>query len=314
MTLDPYGLRYHPYIDPAVLTPTHQGKTRETYQALTPGNIVQVVSDRVSTHNIVHWSPIPCKGEVLTMLTLFWFNNMGWHYPHHLVASGRGVYKHVPDVVRDKYPDLHYRALVVRELDMLPIEFIFRRYLTGSLLKAYNAGKDPYGIELPPGLTQMSRFEDRAVFTPTDKSETDDPLSEVEVLTTYPNESMFANGAFATAEKHLAKSGIALVDTKLEIGRAQDGSPVLADEVFTPDSSRYVYVKDVVEGQEPPWLDKQYVRNEAERIWDGGKKRPLDFSDEVVQRTTATYEQLLVDITGATRHEWREAMDATGSL
>jgi phosphoribosylaminoimidazole-succinocarboxamide synthase len=311
MTKHPYALQPHTALTD--LTLRHSGKVRETYDTTDPEFLLQVASDRISTHNIVHQSVVPNKGEVLTMLTIFWLAKILHDLPNHLVAWGTGIYDFVPRAIRDQYPDLHYRAIVVERLDMIPIEFIFRRYLTGSLLKAYQNGNDPYELDLPQGLVQMSRFES-TLFTPTDKSETDEPLVSDTVRAEYDAPTWLASIVFHRIELYLLERGISIVDTKLEIGvHDTEAEPydegVIGDEVCTPDSSRYIWTKDIRTGTEPPWLDKQCVRNEAERTWAGGTKVPLIFSDGVVGQTVRTYELLLHAITGMTRLEWRRILD-----
>jgi phosphoribosylaminoimidazole-succinocarboxamide synthase len=302
-----------PYIDPRYLTPVHRGKVRDTYtggETTLDTHLIQVASDRISTHNVVHTSLIPHKGEVLTMLSLFWFTHILKDHPNHLVAWGTGIddYIESSDII-NTYPELPYRTLVVKKLNMIPVEFIFRRFLTGSLLKHYQRGEDPYGLSVPAGLTQMSRFDD-VLFTPTDKSETDDPLRAQAMTDRYFHPKLSALRAYTLVEAHLVTCGISLVDTKLEFGYDADGTLCLADEVFTPDSSRYVHTTDIQEGVEPPWLDKQSVRNEVERLCAGGPIVPCTFSEEVIEETSDLYCTLLHTITGKTLKEWRALLEA----
>lgn len=261
----------------------HQGKTRDTFELPDhPGLLLVVATDRVSTHNVVHTSTVPEKGYVLTALTVWWLANMLSDMSHHLVAFGPGIAPYLP---AGEYPeDLARRALVVRELTMYPVEFIWRRRLMGSLWKAYQRGEDPYGLNLPPGLSQYHRFAE-PVFTPTDKSETDDPLPHECIRNRYAEAVELAKRAFLRAEAHAARFGLELVDTKLEFGvNPQTGEPTLGDEILTTDSSRYVAQDDFAAGREPAWYDKQVLRDEAERQWAGGKKVPLTFSDEALRQ------------------------------
>ncbi len=299
-----------PYIDFHVLFPAHQGKVRETY-IHSPERLIQVASDRISTHDVVHHSHIPHKGEVLTILTIFWLTNILETLPNHLIAWGRGVEAYFPSEVIDQYPDLRYRTLVVQNLEMIPVEFILRRYLTGSALKHYRADEDPYGLVLPPGLAQMTRFEEPQ-FTPTKKleRENDPPLRSTHIAAKYPKVLKLIARAFDLVEQHLVERTVSLVDTKLEIGVATgDKVHILADEVFTPDSSRYVYTADIQEGVEPTWLDKQVVRNEVEHLCAGGPIVPCTFSEEVIEQTGCQYLALLELITGKTLQEWHSFLD-----
>lgn len=305
------SLSYTPVIPVGLVLPWHQGKARDTYTAKDEKYLMQVASDRISTHNVVHKSTVPEKGEVLTMLTVFWLTEV-LKLPHHLVSWGSRIFDYVPEPLLPrqshlKSSGLHYRALIVRKLDMVPREFILRRYLTGSLLKAYRAGEDPYGIHLPDGLNEMKYF-DTPIFTPTEKSEDDDPVDSKDTEIRFPDEVRLAYTAFQRVERHLREVGISLVDTKLEFGRAGYES-VLADELFTPDSSRFVCADTISEGSAPPWLDKQVVRDEAERLWSGGQKFPLEFTPEVIEKTASVYKQLLHTITGRSIEEWRKQFD-----
>lgn len=296
-------LLYKPYIDPVDIIPIHQGKVRESLPSTGFGTRIQVATDRISTHNKVHKSLIPNKGEVLTLLTVFWLTKILSSLPDHLVAWGRSIYEYLPAGIEKKYPYLHYRALVVLELDMVPYEFVFRRFLTGSLLKNYRAGKDPYGISLPPGLTEMSRFSDW-MFTPTEKSETDDPVISSMVKAVYPLEVSVVYQACQLVERYLLSLGITLIDTKVEMG-----GNVLADELFTPDSSRFAWTSEIREGVSPPWLDKQLVRDYVEKKCGKGQERSLFLPEHLVSSVGSLYQQVLYDITKLTLLEWRQLCD-----
>jgi phosphoribosylaminoimidazole-succinocarboxamide synthase len=149
----------------------------------------------------------------------------------------------------------------------------------------------------------MSRF-DSIVFTPTDKSETDDPVRAVDILSRDQEESELARAAYGLVETFLAGKGITLIDSKLEIGNR-----AVADEVVTPDSSRFAWTREINEGQVPPWLDKQSVRDYAEGIWGEGRKVPLELSVDIVDKTSNTYTKLLSDITSLTIEKWRDKLD-----
>lgn len=276
----------------------HQGKVRDTHQVgETAEHLLIVATDRISTHNVVHKSEIPLKGEILTALTIFWHQFLvAMEIPTHVVAFGREIYRYLPP---GDYPsDLHRRAMVVRSLKMIPVEFIFRQYMTGSLwANYYSKGlANPYGIEFPKGMDLMEKFKGFC-FTPTDKSETDEPLDASSTKDKY-REAHASSLLILTAIKfHLASKGLALVDTKLEFG-LDEGVVTLADEIVTPDSSRIVPISSIVLGQNPPWLDKQLVRDEAERQWAGGEKIPLTFSQETIGQTTDVYGSVFEMITG----------------
>jgi phosphoribosylaminoimidazole-succinocarboxamide synthase len=275
------------------LTCIHQGKVRDTYSIPDhPEFLLVVATDRVSTHNIVHESVIPKKGFALTAITVAWMQFGLQGIKTHLVASRKNIYDFLPE---QSYPeDLEHRAIVVKKLTMIPVEFIFRSRMAGSLWKDYyqKGVPNPYGLKLPGGLELMSPFED-TIFTPTDKSETDDPLLADEVKARYPAAYELALKVYETGRAEAAQHGIEIIDGKFEIGIDSKGEPVLGDECLTPDSCRFVRRGVVQVGKEPPWLDKQYLREEAERMWAGGKKTPLTFSSDVTAETTTRYTEIV---------------------
>ncbi len=286
--------------EPAVpgLECVHQGKVRDTFAI--PGHpefLLTVATDRVSTHNIVHESVIPKKGYALTALTVFWMREQLPGIMTHLVASGSRIWNYIP---RQASPDdLLFRALVIRRLTMIPVEFIFRSRMAGSLWKDYyqKGLSNPYGLGLPSGLQLMSPFE-HTVFTPTDKSETDDPLDAVATAERYPEAYRLALRTYETGLAFAARCGIEIIDGKFEVGIDSMGQVVLGDECLTPDSCRFVRADGLTVGQEPAWLDKQYLREEAEHVWASGKKSPIAFSPAVIEETTLRYEQIVEALTG----------------
>lgn len=299
----------HPSSIPG-LTPIHQGKVRDTFLTVVPGALLLVATDQISTHNVVHESRIPLKGQVLTAISKFWSHELCDEdiVRHHILASGQGIRDFLPKIDRPYPEDIHLRSIVVKELRMTPIEFIFRRRMAGSFWgDCYSKGiPNPYGVELPDGLEFMSPIEP-AIFTPTDKSETDDPLNANAVRLTYPWQVEVAEELYRRGIKHALRCGIDIIDTKLEIGIDQYGDVIVGDEILTPDSSRFVQSADIVVGQEPPWADKQIVRDEAVRLW-GGKKKgpPLTFSKEIIERTTETYLRVFRQLTGMSLADFQQ--------
>jgi len=290
----------------------HQGKTRDTFQAqwskneryqsglwrLMPPRLI-VVTKRLSTHNVVHKSLIPYKDEVLTALTIFWLVDVLGKagIPHHLITYGSGIYDYLPGKPSDYPANLHYRAVVVKTLDMYLVEFILRKYLAGSLWRLLRDGKkNPYGrLGRKPVLMMSFR---NPLFTPTDKSETDDPKRASIVRKKNPSVVAMFRKAYNLAREHTNKVGIEIVDLKGEAGRDERGQPVIADEFGTPDCCRFCEKDKIVLGQEPPWLDKELARQEAERVWGSGPKIPLEFSPEVVRRLSTTYLDIFERIVG----------------
>jgi phosphoribosylaminoimidazole-succinocarboxamide synthase len=281
------------------LTLAYQGKTRDTYD-IGDGCLLIVATDRISTHNIVHLSTIPGKGGVLTALTVFWFTEVLDELPNHLVAYGNRIYDYLPGNRSDYPDDLRLRAIVVRKLSIIPVEFIFRGYLAGSLYdKFYAKGiVNPYDVALPDGLTKMSSFN-RPVFTPTEKSDTDDPVKAADIVRRHHRATEMAAAAFNETRQYANTRGIEIIDGKFEIGIDRVGQHFIADEVATPDSSRFTLLEKIVEGQDPPWLDKQIARDEAERVWSTVQKQPLLFAPLLVHRMVDTYRQLFAQLTGS---------------
>lgn len=302
------SLKFVPTV--AGLKCVHQGKVRDTFVIPNYPNLLLVVAtDRVSTHNVVHESIIPHKGEALTVLTVFWMGEQLKGIDTHLVAWGRNIYHYLSGMVGDPPPDLHLRAIVVEKLTMLPIEFIFRSRMAGSLWKEYYSKglPNPYGLTLPTGLQLMSPFGE-PIFTPTDKSDVDDPLKTTDVMTCHSEACEIARVVYEKGKKFAATKGIAIIDGKFEIGLRRDGHVCLGDECLTPDACRFVRADGITVGQEPAWLDKQYLREEAEREWNGGKKVPLTFSDKVCAETSLRYDEIVSALTGQSLEEYQSTV------
>lgn len=291
--------KFPPYLNNLPLL--HQGKVRDTYSI--PGHpnlLLMVATDRISTHDVVHQSPVPKKGEFLTAMTVFWLREVFEGIPTHMVASGRKVFDHLQKDWSCPV-DLHLRAIAVRRLEMVPYELIFRARMAGSLLKNfYSRGvENPYGLELPSGLQLMSPL-DPPIFTPTEKSETDDPVSADMVRRRYPGAVVLADQAYQQGREYALTKGISIIDTKCEVGMDVDGILSLGDEWLTGDCSRFVRTDDIELGQEPPWMDKEVFRQDAVRQW-GGKTKgsPLIFSNKVIEAGISTYREAFETLTGS---------------
>jgi phosphoribosylaminoimidazole-succinocarboxamide synthase len=286
----------------------HSGKVRDTYATSQDGYRLIVATDRISTHNITHLSQIPSKGYVLNTLSIFWFRNIiakKLHLRHHMVACGNDIHRYLPGRPSDYPNDLHLRAMVVRELKMIPVEFIYRRYLTGSLYDKYHSKgiPNPYGLVLDPNLPLMAKLYP-FIFTPTDKSATDEPLNSYRVTEEYAGACRIASQIFAEIGGFLNTCGAEMIDSKFELGLDRDGNIIIADEVCTPDSSRFANIADIRVGENPPWLDKQVARNWAESVWGKEKKEPLSFSSAQVSRMTEVYLTTFRRITGKSLDEF----------
>jgi phosphoribosylaminoimidazole-succinocarboxamide synthase len=281
----------------------HSGKVRDLYELTHgphEGRLLMVASDRISIFDFVLDSTIPDKGELLTRMSLWWFEQLADLVPHHVVSTD------VPEQVRG-------RAVVCERLGMYPVECVARGYLTGSGLLDYQAtasnGHSVCGIPLPAGLEDGSRLSE-AIFTPATKAdlgEHDENVSYAAVVETVGAERAdelrrVTLDVYARAEGIARERGIILADTKLEFGSRGDGTTVLGDEVLTPDSSRFWPAAEWQPGRAQPSYDKQIVRNWAlstESGWDRASgEPPPSLPAEVVERTRARYVEAYELLTG----------------
>lgn len=283
----------------------HQGKVRDTFSL--PGHPdmrLQAATNRVSTFNYAHLSPIPDKGAALTALVAYWAGVMDeFNLPHHVIAVGHDVERFLPP---GEYPsELFSQAIVALNCEVIPRELIWRTRLAGSLWVSCQKGEpNPYGLVIPDGLRLMSPFPE-PVFTPTDKSDTDDPVLSAMVMTEYPEAVRLSLDAYTIGAHRLDLCGIELIDGKFEVGVDADGKTRLVDEWLTPDCCRMVRKGSVVVGEDPPWLDKEYVRAASKAAWGDGPKYPLTFSDDVIRQTTERYRDLVLMITGSSLDWWK---------
>ncbi len=280
-------------------THLHSGKVRDLYAQGETDHLLMVASDRISAYDFVLEPGIPDKGEILTRMSLWWFDQLTDLVPNHVVST------EVPGVVRG-------RALVVRKLDMFPVECVARGYLTGSGLIDYRATGEVCGVPLPDGLVESSRLAE-PIFTPATKADLGDHDENVDfdhVVRTIGADDAEALRAltlqvYARADAIARERGIILADTKLEFGRLPEtGEIVLGDEVLTPDSSRFWPAEAYVEGQVQESFDKQIVRNwltSAASGWDKASDTPPPaLPPEVVDRTRARYVRAYELLTGET--------------
>lgn len=287
-----------------------QGKSRDTFEI--PGHddkLLVVATPRISTHNIVHRSRIPCKDEVLTALMIHWCSEV---LPRagirtHLLACGQAIYDYLPEDSSEYPGDLHRKAIIVRKLAIIPFEFVFRNYMAGSVYRDFHAKglPNPYGVDFKPDLPLMYEFA-RATFTPTEKSDTDEPVNAKRIMDTYPQEVELAEKSLNTIRHYMNERGIELVDSKCELGRDAKGVLFIADEIATPDSSRLCELTAIREGHEPPWLDKQLARDEAERLWAGAKREPLVFSKDIEKHLSNTYLKLFERLVGTSLRAFQQ--------
>jgi phosphoribosylaminoimidazole-succinocarboxamide synthase len=261
-----------------------------------------VATDRISTYDVVHPTPIPDKGAVLTGLSDFWFTLTGETVPNHVLSVTDGV----PDDVRG-------RAMVVRKLKMVPLECVVRGYITGSGWKDYQRDGTVSGIRLPEGLQESQQLPE-PIFTPSTKAEVGhdetvdldraaELVGDQAVLDELRERSL---ALYTRAAEHARERGVILADTKFEFGFDADGTLRVGDEVLTPDSSRFWPADGYAPGRSQPSFDKQYVRDWAAGTgWD--KKPPAPaIPDDVVAATREKYVQAYERIAGEPFSAWTD--------
>jgi phosphoribosylaminoimidazole-succinocarboxamide synthase len=269
----------------------NSGKVREIYEI--EDDLLLVASDRISIYDVIMPTTIPDKGKVLTQMSNFWFENTADIVPNHFLSND------VPDEVSG-------RAVRVRKLEMYPVECVVRGYLSGSGWKEYQESGAVCGVGLPEGLKESDKLP-RPIFTPATKAELGDHDENVD----------FDRAAEIVGDRHLmeelrrisieiyeygaahaAERGIILADTKFEFGSYDGAEIVLADEVLTPDSSRYWPIDQYEPGKTQPSFDKQYVRDWANAAgWDHNPPAP-ELPEDVVAQTQAKYREAFERITG----------------
>jgi len=284
----------------------HSGKVRDVYDAR-DGRLLMVTSDRISAFDVVIDEPIPNKGRVLTAMTAFWFERFADLVPGHLISTGVGD---LAEVLGGAVPDnLVGRTMLCRRAEMLPIECIVRGYITGSAWKEYRTSGTMHGAPMPACLLEADRLSE-PVFTPSTKADEGHDVnisyeeavdlvgSEVAELAREASLTCYQQGAEWAAER-----GILIADTKFEFGMV-DGRLVLADEVLTPDSSRFWPAEAWAPGATPPSFDKQPVRDHLDALdWDKQPPAP-PLPDEVVSATSSRYVEAYELITGRSFADW----------
>ncbi|MCX6462641.1 MAG: phosphoribosylaminoimidazolesuccinocarboxamide synthase [Pseudonocardiales bacterium] len=278
----------------------HSGKVRDVYldDSRDPADLVLVASDRLSIYDVVLPTAVPDKGAVLTQLSLWWFERLADLVPHHVISQ-------------DVPAEFAGRAVRCRRLEMLPVECIARGYLAGLGLKEYEKTGTVSGVALPPGLVEGSKLPE-PIFTPTTKAavgEHDEfmTFAEVEALVGAERAARLREltlAVYARGAETAAAAGILVADTKLEFGLDPAGEIVLADEVLTPDSSRFWPAERWAPGGPQYSYDKQFVRDWSAGLdWDRTPPGP-EVPPEVVAATRARYVEVYERLTG---REWRSS-------
>jgi phosphoribosylaminoimidazole-succinocarboxamide synthase len=274
------------------------GKVREIYDL--GDELLIVASDRISTYDVVHPTPIPDKGSVLTGLSAFWFERTKDILPNHVVSVTDGV----PEEARGC-------GMVVRKLTMLPVECVVRGYITGSGWKDYQASGAVSGIELPAGLRESDRLP-QPLFTPSTKADVGhDEAIDFEGAAELIGDRELAErvrsvslALYEFAAEHARANGIILADTKFELGLDAGGTLTIGDEMCTPDSSRFWPADQYEPGRGQPSFDKQFVRDWASSTgWDRNPPAP-PIPDDVVARTREKYVEAYERITGEAFDAW----------
>ena len=277
-----------------------RGKVRDIY-AVDDNHLLIVTTDRLSAYDVVMSDPIPGKGEVLTSMSLFWFNMMAD------IVDNQLTNKSVADVIvdRDLQTRLEGRALVVKRLQPLPIEAVVHGYLIGSGWRDYLDTGKVCGIELPDGLQQAERLP-RTLFTPASKAEAGDHDENIsfdkvvelvgETLATRIRDISIR--IYERAAGYALERGIIIADTKFEFGLDDDGRLFIIDEMLTPDSSRFWPADRYCTGISPPSYDKQFLRDYLDTLdWDKTPPPP-QLPDAVLQKTAQKYREALQRLTG----------------
>jgi phosphoribosylaminoimidazole-succinocarboxamide synthase len=280
----------------------YSGKVRDLYAPLRdngdvdPSRLLVVATDRISAYDHVLPTVIPDKGRVLTLLSLWWFEQLADIVPNHVLST-------------DVPAEVAGRGVLVQRLDMFPVECVARGYLTGSGLREYRGSGAVCGVPLPPGLTDGSRL-DEPIFTPATKAELgehDENVSFEQVAATVGADvadelRRITLAVYARGEQLARDRGILLADTKIELGRDADRRIVLGDEVLTPDSSRFWPATGWAPGGPQPSFDKQFVRDwltSPASGWDRTSDQPPPpLPDDVVERTRAKYVEAYETLTG----------------
>lgn len=274
------------------------GKVRDVY-SLDNKQLLFVASDRISAFDYILATGIPHKGRVLTQISLFWFDFLAEIVPNHLITAD---VEHYPAAARKYADQLRGRSMLVRRADMFPVECVVRGYISGSAWKEYKATGKVSGIALPAGLKESEAFPE-PIFTPSTKATTGhdenisfDQMCEIVGVETASHLRDLTLRVYKKAAAYARQRGIIIADTKFEFGRTEHGI-TLADEVLTPDSSRFWPADKYAPGRAQDSYDKQYVRDYLEQIhWNKQPPAP-SLPPDVVRRTSEKYLEAYAQLT-----------------
>ena len=278
--------------------PRKSGKVRDVFDL--GDTLLMVVTDRISAFDVILPTGVPGKGQVLNRLSLFWLDFLGMK--NHLVTADAEKY---PEVLRPYAEDLRGRSMLVKKVKMVEVECIARGYLTGSGWKEYKASGTVNGEKLRAGYDNASKL-DAVLFTPTTKAAIGDHDEAIDFAATeklvgrdVAEKLRDATISLYTRAADYARShGIIIADTKFEFGIDDDGSLILADEVLTPDSSRFWPVESYAVGRNPPSLDKQFVRDWLDSINFNHQPPGPELPDDVIAKTREIYIKAYEELSG----------------
>lgn len=278
----------------------HRGKVRDMYEI--PGHddkLLMVASDRISAYDVVMNEAIPGKGEILTQLSLFWFDLLGDVVENHLISADVDEF---PEACKPYAAVLRGRSMLVKKTQPLTVECIVRGYISGSFWSAYKKNNVVCGFELPEGMQESDKFPE-PLFTPSTKAELGDHdenisyerMAEIVGKESASEISDICITLYKTASDYALTKGVIIADTKFELGLV-DGKLILIDEVLTPDSSRFWPLDEYKSGQGQPSFDKQFLRDYLSSLtWDKNPPAP-ELPADIIKKTTARYKQALEQI------------------
>ena len=283
------------------MRPDSQGKVRDLYDL--GDRLLIVATDRISAFDYILKDEIPYKGEVLTRLSLFWFDLLADIIPNHLISADVAD---LPEKFKPYAEWLNGRFMLVRKAEMFPVECIVRGYLAGSGLKEYRKQGTVCGIELPAGLVEASKLPE-PIYTPSTKAEIGDHAENIsyeqsiDVLEKqFPGHGEeyatklrdYTIALYKKCAAYALSRGIIIADTKFEFGLDENGNVVLGDEMLTPDSSRFWPLEGYEAGHGQPSFDKQFVRNWLKANPDSNYDLPQDVIDKTIEKYLEAYEML----------------------
>ena len=273
--------------------PVKEGKVREIYDV--GEGLIMVATDRISAFDVILKNRITDKGAVLTQLSRFWFEYTKDVMPNHMISTDTAD---MPEYFRT--PEFERRSMLCKKLTMLPIECIVRGYITGSGWESYKKNGTVCGIQLPAGLQESEQLPE-PIFTPSTKAEIGDHDENIdfarciEVLEkAFPGKGKEYAEIIRLCADYAKTKGIIIADTKFEFGLNEAGEVVLADEMLTPDSSRFWPLEGYAPGKSQPSFDKQFVRDWLKANPDSDYKLP----EEVIDKTIAKYKEAYAMLTG----------------